>query len=40
MNAYPINFDVVTQINDEQFYQLCRDNPELNLERIKLITFL
>jgi Uma2 family endonuclease len=33
MNAYNINFDVITKINDEQFYQLCRYNPELNLER-------
>ena len=33
MNTYTINFDVITKINDEQFYQLCRYNPELNLER-------
>ncbi len=33
MNAYTINFDVITKVNDEQFYQLCRYNPELNLER-------
>ena len=33
MTAYTINFDVITKINDEQFYQLCRYNPELNLER-------
>lgn len=33
MNAYTINFDAITKINDEQFYQLCRYNPELNLER-------
>ena len=33
MNTYTINFDVITKINDEQFYQLCRHNPELNLER-------
>ena len=33
MNAYTINFDVITKIDDEQFYQLCRYNPELNLER-------
>ncbi len=33
MNAYTINFDVITKINDEQFFQLCRNNPELKLER-------
>lgn len=33
MNAYTINFDAITKIDDEQFYQLCRYNPELNLER-------
>ncbi|ACK65305.1 conserved hypothetical protein [Rippkaea orientalis PCC 8801] len=33
MNTYTINFDVITKIGDEQFYQLCRYNPELNLER-------
>jgi Uma2 family endonuclease len=33
MNAYTLNLDVISKINDEQFYQLCRYNPELNLER-------
>lgn len=33
MNSYTINFDTVTEIDDDQFYQLCRHNPELNLER-------
>lgn len=33
MNAYTINFDVITKIDDEQFFQLCRNNPELKLER-------
>jgi len=33
MNTYTINFDIVAKINDEQFSQLCRDNPELKLER-------
>lgn len=33
MNAYTINFDVITKINDEQFFQLCRNNPELKLEQ-------
>ena len=27
MNAYTINFDVITKINDEQFYPLCPYNP-------------
>ena len=33
MNAYTINLDVITKIDDEKFYQLCRHNPEVNLER-------
>ncbi|MGK7881584.1 MAG: Uma2 family endonuclease [Crocosphaera sp.] len=33
MNAYTINFDVITKINDEQFFQLCCNNPELKLEQ-------
>lgn len=33
MNAYTLNLDVISKINDERFYQLCRHNPELNLER-------
>ncbi|MGY6529911.1 MAG: Uma2 family endonuclease [Cyanobacterium sp.] len=33
MTAYTINFDVVSHIDDEKFYQLCRHNPELTLER-------
>jgi Uma2 family endonuclease len=33
MNAYTINLDVISKIDDEKFYQLCRHNPELNLER-------
>jgi Uma2 family endonuclease len=32
MNAYTINLDVISKINDEKFYQLCQHNPELNLE--------
>lgn len=32
MTAYTINLDVITKIDDEKFYQLCRDNPELKLE--------
>ncbi|MGK7930499.1 MAG: Uma2 family endonuclease [Microcystaceae cyanobacterium] len=33
MNAFTINFDAITEINDEQFYQLCCHNPELKLEQ-------
>jgi Uma2 family endonuclease len=33
MNAYTINLNVISKIDDEKFYQLCRHNPELNLER-------
>ncbi|ACK66054.1 protein of unknown function DUF820 [Rippkaea orientalis PCC 8801] len=33
MNTYTINFDIITKIDDKQFYQLCRYNPELKLEQ-------
>ncbi|WP_017296094.1 Uma2 family endonuclease [Geminocystis herdmanii] len=33
MTAYTINFDVISTIDDEKFYQLCRHNPELKLEQ-------
>jgi Uma2 family endonuclease len=33
MDIYTINFDGITKIDDEQFSQLCRYNPELSLER-------
>ncbi len=33
MTAININLNNVVKLNDEQFYQLCRDNPELKLER-------
>ncbi len=33
MNAYTINLDIISKIDDEKFYQLCRYNPELNFER-------
>ncbi len=35
MTAYTINLDVISKIDDEKFYQLCRNNPEINLERNK-----
>ncbi|EAW33603.1 Uma2 family endonuclease [Lyngbya sp. PCC 8106] len=33
MTAYTINFSSVCQMSDEQFYQLCRNNPDLKFER-------
>ncbi|MGH2414402.1 MAG: Uma2 family endonuclease, partial [Microcystaceae cyanobacterium] len=33
MNAYTINFNSIFQLNDEQFYQLCRANPDIKFER-------
>jgi Uma2 family endonuclease len=33
MTAYTINLNPVLDISDEQFYQLCRTNPELKFER-------
>jgi Uma2 family endonuclease len=33
MTSYTINFNSVFQLTDEQFYQLCRKNPEIKFER-------
>lgn len=33
MNAYILNLNPVIQITDDQFYDLCRANPELKFER-------
>ncbi len=33
MTAYTINFDPVCKMTDEQFYQLCRKNPDIKFER-------
>jgi Uma2 family endonuclease len=33
MLAVTINFNAIAQITDDQFYQLCRQNPELKFER-------
>ena len=33
MNAYTINFEPICKMNDEQFYQLCRKNPDIKFER-------
>ncbi|MCU0536679.1 MAG: Uma2 family endonuclease [Hydrococcus sp. Prado102] len=32
---YTINFEPICQMSDEQFYQLCRKNPEIKFERNK-----
>jgi Uma2 family endonuclease len=33
MTAITINFDHIIQLSDDQFYQLCRNNPEIKFER-------
>ncbi|MEA5504665.1 Uma2 family endonuclease [Halotia wernerae UHCC 0503] len=33
MTAITINFNNVVKFNDDQFYQLCRDNPDVKFER-------
>jgi Uma2 family endonuclease len=33
MNTYAIDFSNVISLSDEQFYQLCRNNPDLKFER-------
>lgn len=33
MTAITINFNNIVMLTDDQFYQLCQDNPELKLER-------
>ena len=33
MSVYSLNLDAVCKLNDGQFYQLCRDNPEIKFER-------
>lgn len=32
MNAYTLNLNSVIQINDPQFEQICRNNPEIKFE--------
>jgi Uma2 family endonuclease len=36
MTAITINFNNVVKFNDDQFYQLCRDNPDVKFERNEL----
>ena len=33
MTAITINFDRILKLTDDQFYQLCRDNPDVKFER-------
>ena len=33
MTAVTINFNSVVKLTDDQFYQLCRDNPDVKFER-------
>lgn len=33
MTAYAINFNNIIKFTEEQFYQLCSDNPEVKFER-------
>jgi Uma2 family endonuclease len=33
MTAYIIDFSPICQLTDEQFFQLCRKNPEIKFER-------
>lgn len=33
MTAYTLKLAAVGNLNDERFYQLCRDNPEIKFER-------
>jgi Uma2 family endonuclease len=33
MNTYTLNLDSVIELTDEQFYKLCRNNPDLKFER-------
>ena len=33
MTAITINFNNIVKLTDDQFYQLCQDNPDVKLER-------
>jgi Uma2 family endonuclease len=33
MNRYTLNLDTAIELTDEQFYKLCRNNPDLKFER-------
>jgi hypothetical protein len=36
MDSYAIDLSNVIKFSDEQFYQLCRNNPDLKFERLAL----
>ena len=33
MLAVTINFNAIAKITDDQFYELCRENPDVKFER-------
>lgn len=33
MTAYTVNFNPIIKLTDDQFYQLCRENPGIKFER-------
>jgi Uma2 family endonuclease len=33
MNMYTLNLDAAIELTDDQFYKLCRNNPDLKFER-------
>lgn len=33
MNAVTVNFNPIIELTDDQFYQLCRENPDIKFER-------
>jgi Uma2 family endonuclease len=33
MIAVTINFNSIVKLTDDQFYQLCRENPDVKFER-------
>ncbi|NEQ83010.1 MAG: Uma2 family endonuclease [Moorea sp. SIO2I5] len=33
MTAFTVNFNSILELTDDQFYQLCRNNPEIKFER-------
>ncbi|OBQ34739.1 MAG: hypothetical protein AN485_15295, partial [Anabaena sp. MDT14b] len=33
MTAITVNLNPIIQLSDQQFYQLCRENPEVKFER-------
>jgi Uma2 family endonuclease len=33
MNTYTLNLEAAIEMTDDQFYKLCRNNPDLKFER-------